>query len=255
MYRKIFLSLLTTIIIFITGSIKTNDIEGEISKENHILISQEIVESDTKKNLTYKDQEELAESTDENKGLEIIKETKETDAKSDKKNNKESKEDKTTKNEQKNNLGLSTNEKVEIGTNNDNNKNGVQDIKKIDSGINNILVLDNKETKEDNSKNIEKTKENTSLKENTKKEQLTYKQNVNQSNYMVSEFNRITNNDSNFSAEAKELAKKGYSFYPYRESEIKKQIKNITFGDFYVYAEDVFLNGTYKRTIYYINFK
>ena len=72
---------------------------------------------------------------------------------------------------------------------------------------------------------------------------------------MLSEFNRLTNNNSNFSAEVKELAKKGYSFYPYRESEIIKQIKNITFGDFYVYAEDVFLNGVYKRTIYYINFK
>lgn len=251
MYRKIFLCLLTTIIIFATGGTKTKNVEGEISKENQILISQEIIETDTKENLIYVKQEELKESIDEDKSLEIIKETKETDEKSDNGNNKE---DKTTKNQQKNDLGLSTNEKVEIGTNYSDNKNDIQDIKEADNETKNITVLNNKETKEDNSKNIEPIKDNTSFKENTKKE-FTYEQNLDQSNYMLSEFNRLTNNNSNFSAEVKELGKKGYSFYPYRESEIIKQIKNITFGDFYVYAEDMFLNGVYQRTIYYINFK
>lgn len=79
-----------------------------------------------------------------------------------------------------------------------------------------------------------------------------YEKNENESKMLKSEFERITGNNNNFSAEIKSDAKNGYCFYPYRESEIKKQLKDITFGSFEVYAEDVYSNGVKKRTNYYI---
>ncbi len=87
----------------------------------------------------------------------------------------------------------------------------------------------------------------------TEKQKIyTYEKNETECEMLKSEFERITGNNPSFSVEIKEKAKDGYSFYPYRESEIKKQIKNLTFGSFEVYAEDVSLNGVKQRTIYYI---
>ncbi len=72
--------------------------------------------------------------------------------------------------------------------------------------------------------------------------------------FLLSEFYRLTNGNSNFTAEIDSKAKGSNPFWPYSESEITKQLINITFGDFIVYAEDYYKDDVKQRTLYYICF-
>ena len=81
-----------------------------------------------------------------------------------------------------------------------------------------------------------------------------YYYNESESNFLVSEFKRLTNYDSNFTVRISESAKNSNPFYPYRESEINKKIYNATFGYFIVYAEDYYKDDIKQRTLYYITF-
>jgi len=81
-----------------------------------------------------------------------------------------------------------------------------------------------------------------------------YYYNVTESNFLVSEFKRLTNNSSSFTVRISESAKNSNPFYPYRESEINKKVYNATFGYFIVYAEDYYKDDVKQRTLYYITF-
>ena len=81
-----------------------------------------------------------------------------------------------------------------------------------------------------------------------------YYYNEGESNFLVSEFKRLTNYDSNFTVRISESAKSSNPFYPYRESEINKKVYNATFGYFIVYAEDYYKDDIKQRTLYYITF-
>lgn len=81
-----------------------------------------------------------------------------------------------------------------------------------------------------------------------------YYYNESESNFLVSEFKRLTNYDSNFTVRISESAKSSNPFYPYRESEINKKVYNATFGYFIVYAEDYYKDDIKQRTLYYITF-
>lgn len=81
-----------------------------------------------------------------------------------------------------------------------------------------------------------------------------YYYNEGKTNFLVSEFYRLTNNNPSFTVKPDEKAKNSSPFWPYKESEITKQIKNITFGDFIVYAEDYYKDDVKQRTLYYICF-
>ncbi|MGN1271073.1 MAG: hypothetical protein ACI4UX_03760 [Clostridia bacterium] len=81
-----------------------------------------------------------------------------------------------------------------------------------------------------------------------------YYYNESESNFLVSEFKRLTNYDSNFTVRISKSAKSSNPFYPYRESEINKKVYNATFGYFIVYAEDYYKDDIKQRTLYYITF-
>lgn len=81
-----------------------------------------------------------------------------------------------------------------------------------------------------------------------------YFYNESESQLLLSEFKRITNNDSNFTVRIDKKAKNSNPFWPYKESEIQKQIGNMTFGYFIVYSEDYYKDGVKQRTLYYITF-
>lgn len=109
------------------------------------------------------------------------------------------------------------------------------------------------------------TIENTTLTENTTEPSPTpvepevpkkngYYYNEEKTNFLVSEFYRLTNNNPNFTVKPDSRAKKSNPFWGYKESEITKQIENISFGDFIVYAEDYYKDDVIQRTLYYICF-
>lgn len=81
-----------------------------------------------------------------------------------------------------------------------------------------------------------------------------YYYNEGKTNFLVSEFYRLTNNNPNFTVKPDPKAKKSNPFWGYKESEITKQIENISFGDFIVYAEDYYKDDIIQRTLYYICF-
>lgn len=81
-----------------------------------------------------------------------------------------------------------------------------------------------------------------------------YFYNSEESQRMITEFKKITNNDSNFTVKIDSSAKKSNPFWPYKESEISKQVYNISFGYFVVYAEDFYVDDVKQRTVYYITF-
>lgn len=140
----------------------------------------------------------------------------------------------------------------------ENNKEVVQEIKPVEENKADIRVEQTqKQEKIIKVEQTQKQEENISNQDKTEetKKVYTYEQNQDESNLLKNEFLKLTNNNPNFSVEINIKAKNGYCFYPYRESEIKKQIVNISFGNFYVYAENVFLDGQKQRTNYYINFK
>lgn len=97
--------------------------------------------------------------------------------------------------------------------------------------------------------------------EETKKEEVQEEQkelkngyfyNAEASNFLVNEFKRITNNDINFTVRIDSKAKESNPFWPYKESELIKQVCNTTFGYFIVYAEDFYKDDVKQRTLYYI---
>lgn len=81
-----------------------------------------------------------------------------------------------------------------------------------------------------------------------------YYYNEGKTKFLVSEFYRLTNNNPNFTVKPDPKAKKSNPFWGYKESEITKQIENISFGDFIVYAEDYYKDDIIQRTLYYICF-
>lgn len=246
MYKKFLLSIILGCVVLIFENVLNDETKVGNSVENNLTNNIEYCINDEAEKNNILEIEVMAE-------LEDLKQENDTII------NSQKGEIKTQKNDTK----PTTNEKTKIEINYDENKKDTQDveIKTNENKTENTIVKNDEEIKENinvitnNNNQIKTENNNTSSKKEETKEVYTYNQNSTESNYMLSEFNRLTNNNSNFSAEVKDLAKNGYYFYPYRESEIKKQIKNITFGDFYVYAEDVFVNGVYKRTVYYINFK
>lgn len=123
-------------------------------------------------------------------------------------------------------------------------------------------VVPKKETKPvENKTPIESTPEPTPTPEETPKpvepevpKKNGYYYNEDQTNFLVSEFYRLTNNNPSFTVKPDEKARNSSPFWPYKESEITKQIINITFGDFIVYAEDYYKDDVKQRTLYYICF-
>lgn len=127
-----------------------------------------------------------------------------------------------------------------------------QESVKIDTNISETTPS-NPETKQE-----EPTPE---IPEETKKEEVQEEQkelkngyfyNAEASNLLVNEFKRITNNDINFTVRIDSKAKESNPFWPYKESELIKQVCNTTFGYFIVYAEDFYKDDVKQRTLYYI---
>lgn len=81
-----------------------------------------------------------------------------------------------------------------------------------------------------------------------------YFYNESETKFLISEFKRLTNSNDNFSVRISETAKNSNAFYPYKESEVYKQVCNIAFGSFIVYAEDYYIDDVKQRTLYYITF-
>lgn len=230
MHMKAVLGIVTTVITLVVGFVGVRNWKVDNSVEREVTVSQEeIAENITEPEIEV-EENNINETTDELSNIEENKSQEEVEKKIDEKSN-------STNSNKTNSNKTPTNENKTVVTKTEDKKQTTYEKPKNEA---------KDEKKENNVTEDKKEKE-------TKKE-YTYKKNEKECQMLVSEFLRITNNNKNFSVTISENAKQGYPFYPYGASEIKKQVCNINFGKFCVYSEDVYCNGEYQRTIYYINF-